>query len=810
MVFVECALFVRKICAHSLNPPATTWLYHNSDNPCMQHVASNFHKWAEAIGERLRLAELREKDVYHRLQQTSDNGEDPVMPEEPVFPNNGSSRSSGKINSDYDGLSFSSSKVGFTVSYALKMCACNLLLEITRFLRDIPVHFIPAPCNTSQVGTPLISAGMHSFDRFPEHSRKYSNTSVASSETDYLHPRQLPMEMRMSQYGSNLSVEDTEGPDYQKTQSVDEYATNTTTAASNTNPRKSRKSVYLHISQPSKGISRKMSTKRQSRLILVSEGNDSKMVSPKLFASPSTRVHRRSISSSNANMIREGNSSGGLITSGRKPSLYGNNFLSSSQPNHPGGFPSTHFLKGRRKSMTATVSHNVGEHSDFLHPPATPSSTHPSQFVGGVKYGGGGGGLSLGTSFNIGLTKLKRSAQRAFRRHGTKSRPTDIISPSSSPGANQRKKIRKASASESYSQRSSVFITSQMEECRGDFPWLDIVEHVILVDSLAANAASSYLRHKKSCLELTCALKKVYSRTAQGKDEEEEEKSESKGGKERGKDSNTRIIDGSRRYSSLGSIFIHSLVLNEEVFPSDEGYAYAPCASYTRGNSFPSPSNSYSSLLKDTPRSSVSSSMTLERKRKSLLKKMSFVDLNHIRYLNSHHLGEEFDFSREHLTSDETIRLTLEAESEFDRKFVLVQRGKEYCSYIDHKLSGLMHIPFSTLIHAAPVLHSHTFSILKGVAWEALLSLDIELSQTAGSFFLLACAKENEKMMKGFVRTNILNHSSVEKCNAILKFKVLWDCRSGVWPRMEGRSQKKFVFGDKEDKEVWGERGREQ
>ena len=45
---------------------------------------------------------------------------------------------------------------------------------------------------------------------------------------------------------------------------------------------------------------------------------------------------------------------------------------------------------------------------------------------------------------------------------------------------------------------------------------------------------------------------------------------------------------------------------------------------------------------------------------------------------------------------------------------------------------GLLHAPLSVLIHAAPILHDSTFTVLKSVVWDLLLDPDPELAKTAG------------------------------------------------------------------------------
>lgn len=72
----------------------------------------------------------------------------------------------------------------------------------------------------------------------------------------------------------------------------------------------------------------------------------------------------------------------------------------------------------------------------------------------------------------------------------------------------------------------------------------------------------------------------------------------------------------------------------------------------------------------------------------------------------------------------------------------------------------------------------------------------------AAVFFLLIGAKETDKAMEGFIREQILYSESVDRhWDAIRKFKVLWDSRYHVWPRMEERAQKMFnANNETEDK----------
>ena len=72
-------------------------------------------------------------------------------------------------------------------------------------------------------------------------------------------------------------------------------------------------------------------------------------------------------------------------------------------------------------------------------------------------------------------------------------------------------------------------------------------------------------------------------------------------------------------------------------------------------------------------------------------------------------------------------------------------------------------------------------------------------------FFLLIGAKENEKAMEAFVKERVTVDDR-SRWEAVKKFKVLWDSRYHVWPRMEERAQK--LFNVNSDTEVKKEVGR--
>ncbi len=789
----------------------------------MHAVTTNLRKWAEAIGEKLRLTELKEKEMYERLQNLSQEtdgvdgggsggsngggggggsgsmgggggsggsnggggggggggsrggggggsggGGGTSLPEEPVFPD--------EVKDERG------EKVGFSMSYALKMAACHLLFEITKFLRDIPHHFSPAT-SISQAGTPLIpNSNNHTLDRAS--NRRESNVSMGSSDMEsstHQNTCGQATEFKMphiGHFGSSLSVEDAEHPEFMKSISVDD--------GSLTCPRRKRASVYLQVSAskpPSGTLSRNTSFRKQARMVRLAEspGESRTLNRSVLSSSSSMRNRRKSISTA------------GTQQRSRRPSV---SFLSSTHTFHSGsgsqiptsGTYHPPAARNRRKSL-GTVHF---QHTEIDVTPRTPSSAYPSHSFSGNKPppGGVGGATSLGTSLNIGFTKLKRSAQRAFRRHGSKSRSSsEVISPNNSPSPSQRKRIHRPSVSESYSQK-SVFFPSVPEESWRYYPWLDVVEHLILVDASNKNASS---KNRCTCQKLIAALKKIYS--------SEDAKSDSEEGDKASGNKGAVASEMKHSASSLGSLFIHRLTLHDTLEPAvvdrKSANPYGRWLSAPGGES--TAANRGSTIRPSIAARSISIPIYPEKSRQSSpLRKLNFANVHYTNHINSYLSGTT---SASDMKKDETIQLAIEDASPFEKNFLSSQSDKERRQYIDQDYSGLMHTLFSVMVYATPILHSRSFSILKGLAWDSLLRTDSELSQAAGAFFLLVAAKESDRAMKGFVTAKIMNQEELEKRDAVLRFKVLWDCRYRVWPRMEERAQKKLNFNtDRENK----------
>ena len=293
----------------------------------MHHVSFNLLKWAEAIGEKLRLVEMKERDMLSRLRKTStvsEGTEKLVLPEEPVFP------------ADRDENQTEDKETLQAVSYTIKMSACTLLLEITRFLRDPPTHFTPAPSN-SQLSTPRVSVGQmdHNFSTTSINSETESTKELRPGAASMF---QMPSVSGGHHFGSSLSVEEPDTLERGRhAPSLDENVP--------PSPRKKRVSVYLRVnsSGPTGGIARKTSTRKHPKFVRVIDSPGELRGGQ----SSSPNIHRKSVASSQVTASALHMSFYGGAKGGRRPSVSGGS--------HPISIPATTQAAAqlRRKSMGA-------------------------------------------------------------------------------------------------------------------------------------------------------------------------------------------------------------------------------------------------------------------------------------------------------------------------------------------------------------------------------------------------------------------------------------------------------------------------
>ena len=660
MVFLECAIFVSNL---RTKKRPTQWVTHNRDS-CV-NVSSHLQRWGEAIGEKLRLIELQERMMIGRIQALSQTtGGSILLPEEPVFPEDKSTSTNFETRKEAEFVA----EVGQTVSYALKMAACILLLEITRFLRDPPPQFTNTG-SVSQMSTPRVSV-VHL-------DRKTSTASNISSDFESvhtLHPGDFrPMLGRQHsdfhiQRGSNLSVDESDFSNL-KSHSVEETSPST--------PKRKRVSVYLHVnSRIGAGVKRSSSVRRQTVVRYVDSPVEEHSAQP---YSPNMYGRRQSLSTG---LDRDGSIHGGggggdtgISKATRRPTLGSGLPRSTVGTHHP----------PRRKSASALLSNAASLSESEPRPPLVSQASNASNKVV----------AGLGTL-------LRRSAQRAFRRKIVKHRPAPG-SGTNSPNLTQRKRLQQQKSSH---MGSILFLP---EDSRRQNPWLDIVEHLTLVNAFDPEA---HKWHKKACLELVTVLNTVYTSATPENDTVDE------------MDNKLLFIP-----RSLSTIFAAGplLSMNDMQEQSDPSTTMP----FSR-LSVPV----YSSVLKkhsDAIRSTSVPAARLPGHEPSAnpLAALRFTKPDYEKFTSSFLVANSPN-------QEECIELFLEEESAYTRTRISEESDKQRRKYLKADFSGLMHAPFSLLVHAAPILHDTTFSNLKEVAWDTLLDTDHELAKAAGETILAA------------------------------------------------------------------------
>ena len=662
---------------------ATVWMEKNPDSPLMYNIINNIWRWGEAIAEKLKIVELKEHDIIMRL--AGEKGEEPLcLPEEPVFPE------------DQDGNGFSldgeskSHVVGDsmrTVSYAVKMAACILLLEITRFLRNPPEHFCKPVTSASQVSTPRVS--------ITHIDRKVSNASIISDDTEMSRAAtSLFHAPRLGQFGSSLSVEDAETSPYEYRPSVsfEDYG-------GNQSPRKKRVSVYLRITSTggsSGNVSRTTSIRRQSRFMRVADTGGEHLTTQR---SPTLRRQRKSTALHTSFYT-------GSRT--RRPSIVPSTTVGNYYPVHP---------KYRRKSVgVAVISREKELHDAELSPSLSSSHHHIPPPLASSKVSPSTFGSTLGQ-------RLRRSAQRAFRRTHRQSskrlQSEQTLSPNNSPGPATRKRLmsgRRPSISGVSMTQSIGQHSIAPEENRRKFPWLDVVEHIVLATSTSPEAQE---KRAQTCKALTAALDMVYSSTYDELDDKDKPKN---GMKSTVKMSMTR---------SLSTLFAERLTLVEEQAEESSAAAKGRLSQQPpRSTSLPSVrrrtlQRSNATIRQFSAPNSVSGTLTSSLPL-SALAKFSFANMSYAQFTSA------FLRATAPGSGEGGIETYLEEESPFSRPYLLAELDKQRREYIRDEFVGLLHSPLSVLIHAAPILHDSTFSLLKPTVWTLLLDSDPELAKSAG------------------------------------------------------------------------------
>ena len=655
MVLLECALFVNKLRNDdSGDGGGSQWMKNRQESH--HRVSVHLKRWAEEIGEKLRIVELRERDKIQQLRGGKGGRRgrihSVVLPEEPVLPDMQTEQDTKQRNGE--GGKFQ------TVSFGIKMCACILLYEITHYLRDKasntaattlgtprvsvtnlngrrPSVISSTSTDTEAVATPSPSAtGLHSLD----------SKTLASALRPHLSP-----DIR----SSSLEEETVHGVHSPSLggDSFDDEQSETS---------HKRVSVYLRVNSALEPASRRRVNSGLKQTVNVKAGAETN-VPKKRRSSLSVSVGRRHVSfyekqTSEQVGIRE------------RPSAV---TVSTLRP-----IPGKTTMKSSRSFQEAVPSQEVQSPSGSLRRPKLQSQGSTASQKN----------YNLGAQIQSGITRLARRAFRGkIHRKTTTSGPRKVSLPGSSPNLPLRKRPQRLSTAGP--------ILLGIEDNKRYFKWLDIVEHLAIVDAFNPEAHS---QHSRTCTELVTALNHVYARYEGGE-------------------------DGST-VSSLNTLFSG---LVDPFLQQRERYALEHARSNplrrTGGKTRPPPPSS--SFTTTQPLRSVSESNSIASS--SISSTISFASLNFSQIKRS-------IFSSPSSNQCSVIEMFLESDSAQSSSLINSTFTNARRKYMQLSFAGLVHAPFSLLVYTAPIQSSSTFSSLKQVAWEMILDQDQHMAQTAGIY----------------------------------------------------------------------------
>ena len=586
----------------------------------------------------------------------------------------------------------------YIVNYSLKMVACTLLIEITKFCREPPPTFLPAS---------LPIANMNRSISTQSQERKPSNNSVLSSDSDtnpsptpsfsqsrtrqgsldyyrkgssplledvprFLstdHPPSPNTNARVSMY---LRVNSRHGKKHPRTQS------HTTQSASRNKPHTSQMEIpadtfrVISSNPPLKGT-RRMSVSAAAFL------NQSQLNPADSHVSGASIRHRgRPSVAINANVLRRKSVSGSVLKS----------------------------TNSRKENSSPVLSHTEVNARGSIQATITPPSSHRLNSPQGVRRRPS----VLGRVFQRGRQIAQRGRRPANQSEGSGGRnrvstTTNTSSATSSPCLNHQHSMSTAKADALYS--------NTLEDIKSHFPWLDVVEHMIV--SFYSTSTELQERRKKSCYELMVALRYIFSLKF------EKEKSEPA---PTGVASNQSPV----RAFSVVEATLTTAFTSAALIPDIK-----PNSSTSSSNG----SRTMGSIIRQAPPKSASSS-------KEMMKALGKLDFSGVRLRRFLESGVtwgsklEGDLSLTDILGDDnemlhtSIDYLLEIDSSLSLEGILDSFNSTRSQYVSTFFAGLLHTPFSLLTYAAPVLPASTFRDLQESSWMALCDQDYEYADAAG------------------------------------------------------------------------------
>ena len=569
------------------------------------------------------------------------------------------------------------------MSYPIKMAACVFLMEITKLLREPPRELLPASFRQS---TSITHGSAHptSTERRPSNLSSMS-TDSESSRPSFPNPYELrPPVRRISSDVHMQAVATPTLEDIPKFHSIDVPSTSTSSvlpdSSSSSSPIPRKMSVFLRVSSRHGRPSRTSGSHHISHIVRQGEPP----VPPDMFkvSSPTHSPTKSSITESRRRM-----SSAAALASTRVQKH-------DSVRHHaqPSVTVNAHHTTQRRMSMAAVPSLVDRPRKD---PSPSPSHSHaqtrlqPQSSASNLKVTGspttqhGRQRVSVISRFRKFAFRQRGKTQESKKRSSTATQASSAGSRSSSPNLAHRRGIL-----HSYS-RTDSSTHLLLEDIQRNFPWLDVVEH--LVTSSRCSEPEVQAQHRRACQDLLQALQQVYQAKRPSS------KRAGEGGTE-----NTASSLHNTRGVSLGTIF------------SD-----AVCY--------------------------VSSEHSRERERADTLPALTRHQIHSTEQAVQRAMAQ-LDFSGTQISSllrpgldGLSVDEFLEHDSASPAEVLIQQHNQQRLLFIRGTMAGLLHAPFSLMVFAGPVLSIGTFTNLREIAWESLLDPDQELAEAAGmtSFFPL-------------------------------------------------------------------------
>lgn len=578
------------------------------------------------------------------------------------------------------------------------MVACILLIEITKFSREPPRAFLP-------VSPPSYPLKRSTSSQSQE--RKPSNISVMSSDSD-TNPSPSPNYSYQTRQGSLDYSRKGSSP---LLDSVPRFlSTDLHPGSPNT-----RVSMYLRVnsrhgkkhprtaSHSIQSSSRAKNHQTTTTTSIETPGDTFQVLSSNVLQSKTNR--RLSVSAAtylsqlntetqgNANIRHRGHPSLSInhTNAARRKSMSGSVLKTSTR--RVNNSPILSNVEGTsRGSIQATMTPPT---SQRLNSPQ-PISRRPS---------------IIGRMFQRGRQRRRQNPSESSTGggggyRGRLSTTTNTSSANSSPCLTRQKSVPHS--------KTDHFYNNTLEDIKSNFPWLDVVEHMIV--SFYSTSAEFQDQRKKSCCELMLALKYIYSMKF-----EKEDKSTGAATaiplSAQVPDQFTKPIE-----ISLASVFTNATLIPDSSTLSSD---HSTTGTRTMGSILRSHQPKHVSTS-DMPRALGKLDFSGVGLRRFLESGMSWgASLNEKISLNDV-LGDDKD------NMYSSVDYLLETDSAQSLEELLSSFNAERFQYISTFFVGLLHAPFSLLTYSAPVLPQSTFKDLQESSWIALIDQDYEYADAAG------------------------------------------------------------------------------